>query len=200
MSGAQIPKWTLAQMNLLDLGNTIQIAGVVYADAEVLYICMMPEEAFDDKVPRVLELSQEDWQRFIYQTDKVETEVLAEASDGKIAKVVIRKCTRVIAQNTSWEVFRRDQYQCRYCGRNDVPLTVDHLVLWEEGGPSTPDNLVSACKRCNKKRGNMQYEDWLRSPAYRDLSKNLRADFETLNREVVARLDSIPVRYHQRGR
>ena len=61
----------------------------------------------------------------------------------KLYKAVIRKCQRNIEQGVSWNVFRRDGYACRYCGNKEVPLTVDHLVLWEESGPSTEANLVS---------------------------------------------------------
>ena len=37
MKADEIPKWGLAQLNLRDFGHTIQVAGVVYGDAEVLY-------------------------------------------------------------------------------------------------------------------------------------------------------------------
>lgn len=196
----ELRKWTLDQLNLHDLGNTIQIAGVIYADEEVAFICMLPNEEIDGKQLRVLELSQEDWKKVVYQTDMLETEVLTQASDGKLAKVIIRKSTRQIEQNTSWEVFRRDNYTCRYCGRNDVPLTVDHLILWEEGGPSIPENLVACCRRCNKARGNMQYPDWLASEDYRRLSQKVEWATRAANDQLQFTLDQIPRRYQQRGR
>jgi len=202
MSGVIVPKWGLNQLNLHDLGNTIQIAGVVYADAEVVYICMLPDEPWEGRQPRLLELDQDDWKKVVHQMDMLETEVLAKASDGKLAKVIIRKSTRTIEQNTSWEVYRRDQYRCRYCGRADVPLTVDHLILWEEGGPSIPENLVASCRRCNKNRGNMQYEEWLQSPAYLKVSRGLQPNFRLANEQILEEgmLDQIPRRYQQRGR
>lgn len=202
MSGVIVPKWGLNQLNLHDLGNTIQIAGVIYADAEVVYICMLPDEPWEGRQPRLLELDQDDWKKVVHQTDMLETEVLAKASDGKLAKVIIRKSTRTIEQNTSWEVYRRDQYRCRYCGRADVPLTVDHLILWEEGGPSIPENLVASCRRCNKDRGNMQYEEWLQSPAYLKVSRGLQPNFRRANERIIEEgvLDQIPRRYQTRGR
>jgi len=97
---------------------------------------------------------------------------LSADENGKFRKVIVRKSTRNISQEVSWRVFRRDKCKCRYCGNDKVPLTVDHLVLWEEGGPSIEDNLTAACKKCNKTRGNMQYADWLNSSYYRKVSQH----------------------------
>lgn len=56
-------KVTLNEMNLLDLGNTIQVAGVVYAGKDDIYVCMLPEESVDDREVHQLDLSHEDWKR-----------------------------------------------------------------------------------------------------------------------------------------
>jgi hypothetical protein len=198
----EVPKWTLAQLNLLDLGNTVQVAGVIYADGEVAYLCMMPEEPLGDHVLRVLELSQEDWKKVIRQTDLVETEVFENAPNGSLAKIIVRKSTRVIEQGVSWAVFRRDGYRCRYCGADKVPLTVDHLVTWEDGGPSIEDNLVACCRKCNKRRGNTPYDKWLATPYYKKVSANLDPNAERKNWEIHSKglLDAIPLRAHSRGR
>lgn len=76
------------------------------------------------------------------------------------------------------------------------PLTVDHLVLWEEGGPSIPTNLVAADRRCNKTRGNMRYEDWLNSSYYRKVSKRLTTQQRDANRALLDTLDAIPRMLH----
>lgn len=51
-----------------------------------------------------------------------------------------------------FEVFKRDDYTCRYCGRKspDVVLEVDHVVPQCEGGTDDPINLVAACWDCNR--------------------------------------------------
>lgn len=193
-----IPKWTMDQMNLHDFGNTIQVSGVIYSDREVNYICMMPKEAFDERVPRVLELPREDWDKILRQTDLVETEILQKAEDGKLVKAFIRKSTRSISQHVSWAVFRRDTFRCQYCGADDVPLTVDHLVLWEEGGPSTEENLLTCCKKCNNARGNMQYADWLEDKYYKRVSKGLGSGVRLANEALADTLADIPRLVHQR--
>jgi 5-methylcytosine-specific restriction endonuclease McrA len=37
-------------------------------------------------------------------------------------------------------------------------------------GASVEDNLITACRKCNKTRGNMLYEDWLNSDYYKKVS------------------------------
>jgi hypothetical protein len=115
----------------------------------------------DESDIEVLLPSLEEWQQIVRQSDLKEIEGM---DKGK--KIILRKSTRQIETKIMWEVYRRDEYTCRYCGANDRPLTVDHIVLWEDMGPSIPLNLISSCKKCNNKRGNMQYEDWLWNPQY----------------------------------
>ena len=51
------------------------------------------------------------------------------------------------------EVFNRDQYTCQYCGRQTKELTLDHVIPRRWGGEHTWDNIVSACVRCNRRKG-----------------------------------------------
>lgn len=204
----------LSELNLLSIGNTIQLAGAAFVGEGKLLLCLFPEDSgavysgqgqvlFDDgeeKEVHVLDMDSDDWAKFLRQTDILEVEVLQKASDGKLAKAILRKSARQIEARVSWQVFKRDGYACRYCGRDDVPLTIDHLVLWEEGGPSIPTNLLSACKKCNKTRGNTQYADWLKDPYYLRVSSNLRPEVKADNEALVGTLDAIPRNTHQRSR
>lgn len=54
---------------------------------------------------------------------------------------------------TRKEVFIRDGFTCQYCGRQCHDLTIDHVVPRSRGGPHTWENLVSACKPCNHRKG-----------------------------------------------
>jgi 5-methylcytosine-specific restriction endonuclease McrA len=51
------------------------------------------------------------------------------------------------------EIFLRDSYTCQYCGTHTRDLTIDHVIPRHKGGPHTWDNLVSACKTCNHRKG-----------------------------------------------
>jgi 5-methylcytosine-specific restriction endonuclease McrA len=54
---------------------------------------------------------------------------------------------------TRKNILRRDNFRCTYCGRGDLTLTIDHLVPKARGGDDSWENLVSACTRCNNKKG-----------------------------------------------
>lgn len=56
-----------------------------------------------------------------------------------------------VSKSLRFQVLRRDNHTCRYCGRSapEVRLTVDHVVPEALGGTDKPDNLVAACSDCN---------------------------------------------------
>jgi 5-methylcytosine-specific restriction endonuclease McrA len=56
---------------------------------------------------------------------------------------------------TKKNVFQRDSYICQYCGKSFPPskLTVDHLIPRSRGGATCWENVVTACKNCNIKKG-----------------------------------------------
>ena len=187
-------------MNLLDFGNGILLGGAIYSGNGKNYICLFPDDASTEDETCILSLTTEDWKKIIRQTDLQETEVLTKAADGSLTKAIIRKTTRIIEQGVSWKVYKRDDYKCRYCGKDGIPMTVDHIVLWEKGGPSIEKNLLTSCRRCNKTRGNTEYLDWLSHPYYIKVSQNLTEYERDLNERVVLIIDDIPLRSHTRSR
>ena len=53
-------------------------------------------------------------------------------------------------------IYIRDRYCCQYCGeqKSAKDLTLDHILPRAQGGTTTPQNLVSACVKCNQRKGN----------------------------------------------
>ena len=53
-------------------------------------------------------------------------------------------------------LYLRDNYTCQYCNRShpSSQLTYDHIRPRSEGGATTWTNVVTACIRCNLKKGN----------------------------------------------
>jgi len=52
-----------------------------------------------------------------------------------------------------FEVFRRDEFTCQYCGRtvkDKVKLHIDHIVPKSKGGNLSMENLITACFDCNE--------------------------------------------------
>lgn len=187
------------ELDLLNIGHTIQIAGAVWSGEGKNIVCLLPDEPQNENEIVILRMSIQEWERFLRQTDILETEILQNRPEG-ITKSLVRKTQRQVDSSLMWRVFQRDNYTCRYCGRIGVPLTVDHLVLWEEGGPTIEANLLSACKNCNKTRGRIHYEDWLKSEHYLRVSQNLPENIKQSNLDLVEQLKNIPTVNHIRNR
>jgi hypothetical protein len=142
-------------------------------------------------------MSLDEWKLFLRQTDILETEILARSSNGELAKAILRKSQRQIDQGVSWRVFKRAGFRCEYCGNDGVPLTVDHLICWESGGPSIEENMASACRKCNKMRGNTDYAAWLKHPYYLKVSKSISHAQSALNEsrvDLIKGIDRVYVR------
>lgn len=69
-------------------------------------------------------------------------------------------------------IYDRDSWCCVYCGwAEDVPpdegfipyanhLTLDHVRPVDRGGSNEPDNLVTACHKCNSRRQHRTSREW----------------------------------------
>jgi 5-methylcytosine-specific restriction endonuclease McrA len=58
-------------------------------------------------------------------------------------------------------VYRRDNYECVYCGcDNRKTLTLDHVIPQSKGGKDAWDNLVTACRKCNSEKSNLTLEEY----------------------------------------
>ena len=52
-------------------------------------------------------------------------------------------------------IIKRDAYTCQYCGRNGGErMTIDHVIPKSLGGRTVWENVVSACRACNLRKGN----------------------------------------------
>lgn len=177
----------LSDINILDIGGEIQIIGGIWAGKGKVYLTIFSDEHIENEEIVLLPMTNEEWEKFLRQTDLLETEILRSGPTG-IIKAVIRKSQRQIDANIQWAVFRRDNYACRYCGRDNVPLSVDHIDLWEEGGATTEEDLLATCKPCNRTRGRRAYEEWIKSEDYQRISRNLTTEQKSANLELIEKL------------
>lgn len=85
-------------------------------------------------------------------------------------------------------IFKRDGGRCQYCGTHE-DLTLDHVLPKSRGGKSTWDNLLTACKKCNSKKGdftpqeaNMNFSQTPYKPSFvvflRDFSGHIEEDWK----------------------
>lgn len=52
-------------------------------------------------------------------------------------------------------IFARDDNRCQYCGKRfcSSELSLDHVIPRSQGGPTTWENLVCSCLKCNVRKG-----------------------------------------------
>lgn len=98
-----------------------------------------------------------------------------------------------VTKRTRFEVLRRDEHTCQYCGAKapDVTLHIDHVMPVALGGDDKPGNLVTACKDCNSGKSSIMPDSPLvqgldeRAAAYAlgmvDKMTKFRAQFEALS-------------------
>lgn len=55
---------------------------------------------------------------------------------------------------TRRNLLERDRHTCQYCNYKGEELTLDHVLPRSRGGDDSWENLVTACVRCNVKKGN----------------------------------------------
>lgn len=62
-----------------------------------------------------------------------------------------------ISKKIRFEVFKRDGFQCAYCGKTppQVTLEVDHIDPKSKGGKDDLNNLITACFDCNRGKKNI---------------------------------------------
>lgn len=56
---------------------------------------------------------------------------------------------------TRRNLMMRDAHQCQYCGKQPPlrELNIDHVLPRSRGGPDSWENLVTACRVCNLRKG-----------------------------------------------
>jgi 5-methylcytosine-specific restriction endonuclease McrA len=52
-------------------------------------------------------------------------------------------------------------HKCAYCGAENVPLQIEHVVSKSKGGSNRVSNLAIACKTCNEAKGNRDVKEFL---------------------------------------
>jgi hypothetical protein len=76
----------------------------------------------------------------------------------QLSKFVLTKYIRL--NYTKRSIFLRDNWTCQYCGEKLHPskATVDHIHPKTVGGKNSFDNCVTACQKCNIKKGGLQLQ------------------------------------------
>lgn len=73
---------------------------------------------------------------------------------------------------------------CAYCGAQNVPLQVEHIIPKAKGGSDRASNLTLACQPCNQKKGSRSLEDFLKAKP--ELIKRIQAQAKAPLKDAAA--------------
>jgi hypothetical protein len=73
---------------------------------------------------------------------------------------------------------------CAYCGAKNVPLQVEHVIPKAKGGSNRISNLTLACDACNKAKGTLSVEEFLKGKP--ELLKRVKAQLKKPLRDAAA--------------
>jgi len=72
--------------------------------------------------------------------------------------IFFKEADIMVSQKTRFDVFKRDDFTCQYCGRKspEVILEVDHITPRSKGGSDDIGNLITSCRECNRGKSNIR--------------------------------------------
>ena len=83
----------------------------------------------------------------------------------------VKGCKLYIMGNVDFEALMynltyalRGNEKCSYCGimLTEKNRTLDHMFPRAYGGASIPDNLIPCCKKCNNRKGDMTFHQYIK--------------------------------------
>lgn len=145
-------------IELNEIGDTWMLDGITISNGkDALELCLPFATANYEH--RILghKPTTDQWEAWLKQSDHP-TEKLYD--EHGLVKAIIRKGERQVDQAIIWKVYKRDYYTCRYCGKDGIPMTVDHYQPQTLGGQTTMDNLRTCCRKCNKLKAHATIAEW----------------------------------------
>lgn len=145
-----------------DFGVNLKVTGMVFQGPfdETLVVLTPEAKVGQPLVERAI--TRDEWIDLLRASD--DPKIFEMEPDGKTVKAIHRKNSRQILAGVQWEIFKKWKYQCAFCGKkggaNNTVLSIDHIVPVSHGGTDDQDNLISACRKCNKRKGSKPIEEF----------------------------------------
>lgn len=145
-----------------DVGNYIQIAGVIWqAGGKEILMFLPGMGSLEHPHNEAMELypDVEEWSQIIQHSDDPS---IFELDENGHVKVIHRKVRHQISGAVQQKIWALDGCKCMFCLRKmgEIQLTIDHFEPLETGGKNDESNYLTACRKCNKRKGNEDPRTW----------------------------------------
>lgn len=143
------------------------------------------------------------WERAVKMRFEETADVVAEYSEQISSPSVTWKIPAVVRERRAARVkhairfsranvYLRDGYRCQYCGGKFEPeqLSYDHVLPRCQGGKTCWENIVTACRSCNTRKGGQECD----AAGMWPLNQPVRPKYLPAARPLIDR-DSAPVEW-----
>lgn len=138
-----------------DIGQILKVNGVLFSGKGSNLLLTIDDIGLEDVL-------------IINPTVDEFAEVLRLSDDAgyrlELQKKWVRKAQYIISGMVQQRVWKAWDFECAFCHKKmgEVQLTVDHFMPIELGGANDETNYISACRKCNKQKGNIHPQTWCR--------------------------------------
>ena len=99
-----------------------------------------------------------DWKRAVVLLMKEKAQLLSNTVIRLVNYIKLPYSLMMNHKPSRSMIYKRDGNKCQYCG-STKELSIDHVHPRSKGGRDTWENLVTACTKCNIKKGNKLLEE-----------------------------------------
>lgn len=176
--------YQLEQASGKTFGHIHSVVGLAFSGQDnKVYLALGPTSPVNAKGDNIIveRLTLEEMDELIHFSDN--PEFLDETT-----KQFHRKARFEISGSVQQKIWVADGCKCMFCRRpmGEVQLSIDHFMPLELGGANNVSNYLSACRKCNKDKGNkhpetfcseigIDYQDMLAYIVERNKRTGLRA-------------------------
>jgi DnaD/phage-associated family protein len=104
-----------------------------------------------------------------------------------------------ISKKIRFEVFKRDEFRCRYCGSTppECVLEIDHIIPKSKGGKDELINLLTSCFDCNRGKGCRKIDSKVSRPDIKEINSELKEQVEATELYYSLQKDILSVKESQ---
>lgn len=99
-----------------------------------------------------------DWKRAVVLLMKEKAQLLSQTVIRLVNYIKLPYKIMMAHKPSKSMIYKRDGHKCQYCSSTN-DLSIDHVHPKSRGGEDSWENLVTACVKCNTRKGNKLLEE-----------------------------------------